>query len=267
MRIKHYILSIVSIISSCNFINNVSEKSQVKDSNTEEVIDPRITKSTIVTFVPYPKAAVIFPGNLVLLDKSFKQVGELKTDSIIEVEITAKSTEKHAIYPTNDSVCNKSNYLKIIYDSKEYIVYGREVYEILENEKVKVAFLNDNYQIFPVSSFQLKVFEEGFGLTGCTNNCYNIPVIKRISDKHFSLIKDQGERTPGPDVKLNYAVLLQTMGMEEHISDASVKSDTIVLSIKTSSQIANGSYNLKILYNEKLSPSIMTDVTEKFIGY
>lgn len=255
------------VLMSCNFSGNNKEgktntKKTFVDSSypiADTAINRRETVLNGIAFVSCSKEGLILPSSLFLMDTSFKKVREINTDKIIPIEIVAISKDRHGLVK-NDDICEKANYVKIKYQGQMYIVFGGYVYEKVKKSVFKLTHQNTDYEIFPVTNFQLKAFVEGFGLTGCDGQSYLLLVIKRLKDNHYSLIKSQGKREPSTEKPVKYAVLLQTSYAEEIIEKASWESDTIVLGVKTTYQIAKGSYKLKIVYDENLSKCIMSDV-------
>lgn len=250
MRTFLYILIILVI--SCNVQNKPSIQTQI--NKTDSVAKSAKLDEEMPVFENYEHEGLFLVDTFELLDNSLKPVKKLSIDKIVPVKIIARSKNKH-FRNQNDNDCLKANYLKISYDDKTYIVFGRFVYET-DLQKYSVTIKDSKFEILSVKNFEMGAADED-GLTGCDD--YSIMVIKRLEDNNYSLIQNPKERKPYTGEYCDYAVLLHDEGGNEKIYNVSSKEDSISILIKAYYQEGGGSYRFNVLHNENLSQGITYD--------
>lgn len=248
---KHYFLAIAILsVVSCS-----GNKHPVADQSLQTDSVPSATKDAgKPEFESYKADGLLLPDKFMCYDDSLKPVMEVVIDSLSPVQIVAKSKNKHLFRP-GDNECLKANYLRINYGGKDYIVFGRYVYEIEKENRFTVSHNEEKFEVNTIINFELGASDED-GLTGCDDFSYIL--LKRLSDNHYSMIENPKERKPYTG-DYDYAMLLHDDGAAERISKVEIVNDTLVIGVKAGYQEGAGSYNFKVSYNKDKPTGIISD--------
>jgi hypothetical protein len=251
---KTLLLLLPLFIMSCGSKteSNSDKTSEVKTDISNNLEEKKEVSKTI--FEKYSKEGILLIGNINLFNENLKQIGKLKIDENSKVQILEKTVELFNIEKSKE-YCLKSNFLKINYKGNDYIVFGREVYEINKIEKLDFQNeKNDAFSIFSITSFEMGASDED-GLTGCDDFSYLIILEKK--SKKYSTIMAPKEQEKILNEK--FANLLHDDGSEEKIYSAKVIKDSLILGIKISYQEGYGSYNLKSSFKNNFRNSIISN--------
>lgn len=209
-----------------------------------------------VEFVKHQTYGILLNQNNRLFDENLKGFGAIYSRGFEKVQILEITKKMYNLENSSDN-CEKAYFVKIKYDNKNCIIFGKEVFEI--NSKQLFDFHNskgDKFSIFPVTNFAMGASDDD-GLTGCDD--YSILIIENKKDKTFGTI-GYPEKTKSRNNKtLKEAVLFHDDGAEEKIYNVSTIKDTLIVGIKAIYQEGGGKYNLKASFKDNFSKSIITD--------
>jgi hypothetical protein len=248
---KHYFLAIaiLSVVSCSGNKHPLADQSIQTDS-----VPPATKDAAKPEFESYKADGLLLPDKFMCYNDSLKPVMEVVIDSLSPVQIIAKSKDKHFSKPGDDE-CLKANYLRINYGGKDYIVFGRYVYEIDKKNRFTVSHNDEKIEVTTIVNFELGASDDD-GLTGCDDFSYLL--LKRLSDNHYSLIENHKERKPYTG-DCDYAMLQHDDGTSERISRAEIVNDTLIIGIKVGYQEGAASYNFKVSYNKDKPTGIISD--------
>jgi hypothetical protein len=207
-----------------------------------------------ITFGNYSKDGFLLIGSITLFDDNLRPIGKLEIDKNSKVQILEKTDEFLNIEKSED-YCLKSNFLKIGYKGKDYIVFGRDVYEI--NNTEKLDFQNEKkeaFSIFSITNFEMGASDEN-GLTGCDDFSYLI-ILDKKNKKYSTMIAPENTEN---DSTIKFANLTHDDGSGEKIYTVKVINDSLILGIKVSYQEGYGSYNLKSSFKDNFRNSIISE--------
>ena len=252
MKKKVSIVILLLVISCVNKTESITEKNaEIKTDTLNSSINEK--EEAKITFNEYAKDGVLLQGELTLFDENLNKVGNLEIKEISKVQILEKSINFYTIENSND-YCLKSNFIKINYKSKNYIVFGREIYEI--NEKEKFDFQNEkneNFTILPITNFEMGASDDD-GLTGCDDFSYLI-IYNKANNKYSTISAPNNQENHSNE---KFANLLHDDGSEEKIYQVKVVNDSLILKIKVSYQEGYGSFNLNTSFKDNFKNSIIT---------
>lgn len=193
-------------------------------------------------------------GELTLFDENLNKVGNLEIKEISKVKILEKSTDIYNIENSKD-YCLKSNFLKINYQSNNYIVFGREIYEINVSEKFDFQNeKNEKFTILPITNFEMGA-SDNEGLTSCNDFSYLI-IYNNTNNKYSTISSPRNQENHSNE---KFANLLHDDGSEEKIYQVKVVKDSLILAIKVSYQEDYGSYNLNTSFKDNFRNSKITN--------
>jgi hypothetical protein len=247
------IFSLLLIMSCGNKTESKSGKTSKIETDTLNSLEKKKEVSKI-TFEKDFKNGILLVGMVNLFDENLSQIGTFEISENSRVQILGKSAKLFNIGKSKDN-CLKSNYLKINYKGKDYIVFGREVYEINENEKFDFQNeKNEEFSIFSITNFEMGASDED-GLTGCDDFSY-LMILDKKSKKYSTITVPKNQEN---DSTIKFANLLHDDGSEEKIYNVKVIKDSIILGIKVSYQEGYGSFNLKSSFKDNFRNSIISN--------
>ncbi|TRX38022.1 hypothetical protein FNW52_03730 [Flavobacterium sp. ZT3R18] len=232
--------------------SNSDKISQIKTDTSNNLQEKKEVAKT--NFEKYSKEGILLIGSIKFFDENFKEIGKLEIDEISKVQISEKSITLFNIDKSKD-YCLKSNFLKIGYKQKEYILFGQDVYEI--NKAEKIDFQNEKnkaFSIFPITNFEMGASDDN-GLTGCDDFSYLILLDKK-NEKYSTITAPKNQEN---NSTIKFANLVHDDGSFEKIYNVKVINDSLILGIKVSYQEGYGSYNLKSSFKDNLENSIIAN--------
>ena len=247
MKIHYYFYIILTFISCKQDVkklksteNNI-EKSE-KLSKTEQK-----SETEKVEFIQHKTFGIIIDQNNRLYDAKLKEIGSIYSRGMEKVEIIEISKKMYNQENISD-YCKKANFVKIRYNNKECIIFGKEIFEI--NNEQKFTFQNqkgNNFSVFPVTNFEMGASDEN-GLTDCDD--YSVLIIHNEKEQKFNSINYNSNEK----VKL-----LHDDGSDEKIYKFSIEKDTLIIGIKALHQEGGSIYDLKTTFKSNFSKSIIAD--------
>lgn len=249
------ILLLVSFIISCS---NKKESEKIKTPETKSEVQNSANKNQEVKsiFEKYSKDGIVFNGRLPVFDEKLHKIDELEIKEISKIEILEKSTSTYNIDNSTDS-CLKSNFVKIKYKEKNYILFGRDVYEIGEGEKFDFANNNETFSVFSIANFEMGAYDEGDdGSTGCDD--FSLLIILNKNRQKYSTLAIPENQEYKSNTK--FANLLHDDGSMEDIYNAKVLNDSLIMGIKISYQEGYGSYFLKTSFKDRFNKSEISNM-------
>ncbi|MEN2401552.1 hypothetical protein GKZ90_0017300 [Flavobacterium sp. MC2016-06] len=252
-KIVFPLLAILFITGCQN--KKASETIPLSVKATSSSISEKEKKDNKVSLKKYEKEGILLKGQVKLFDDRLNKIGELIIDEISKIQILEKSTAIYNIDKSND-YCLKSNFVKIRYKNKNYLVFGSDVYEINESQKLECSInsKNEKYSIFPITNFEMGASDEE-GLTGCDD--YSILLVFNQNSNKYSTITVPQDNENHSNQK--FAALEHDDSLEEKIYNAQVKNDTLILGIKIGYQEGYGSYFLQTSFKDNFSKSKVTE--------
>lgn len=251
---KHLsVLFLVFLIISCSN-KKESEKIKTPETKTEATHSANKNQEEKLTFEKYSKDGIVLNGQLQIFDEKLNKIEELEIKEISKIKILEKSTSIYNIDKSKD-YCLKSNFIKIEYKGKNYIVFGRDVYEINHNENFDFKNSNnESFSVFPVTNFEMGASDDE-GLTTCDD--FSLLIVLNQKDNTYSTIKNPEAEDYYPSQK--FAALAHDDGSLENIYNIKVVNDSLILGIKISYQEGYGSYFLRTSFKDNFSKSKITD--------
>lgn len=245
---------ILLLILSCgNKSENKTEKeSEIKTDTLSNSTNEK--EETKITFEKYTKDGILLNGEITLFDDKLNKIGKIEIKEISKVQILEKSTNIYNIESSKD-YCLKSNFIKINYKSKNYTIFGREIYEI--NDKEKFDFQNEkkeNFTIFPITNFEMGGSDDD-GLTSCDDFSYLV-VYNKTNNKYSTISSPKNQENHSNE---KFANLLHDDGSEEKIYHVKMVKDSLILGIKVSYQEEYGSFYLRTSFKDNFKNSIITN--------
>lgn len=244
----HYFIYIFFIFISCgketkkkNLPPNLKTKTET--SKTLENINEREK----VEFVKHKTYGIILNQNNRLFDKNLREIGSIYSLGFEKVQILEITKNMYNLENSPDN-CKKAYFVKIKYDGKDCIIFGKEIFEI-NNEQI-FCFQNakgDEFTIFPVTNFEMGASDDD-GLTDCDD--YSVLIISNEKENTFYPIKGNASKN---------AELLHDDSANEKIYKVSVEKDTIIIGIKALYQEGGSAYNLKTMFKNNFSKFIISD--------
>lgn len=209
-----------------------------------------------VVFEKHPSSGIIIYQNNRLFDENLNEIGQIYSKGFEKVQILERTKIMYNLKNSSE-YCEKAYFIKIKYDNKECIVFGKEVFEI-DKEQI-FSFQNidgDKFSLFPVANFKMGASDEN-GLTGCDD--YSFLIIENESNQTFTSINYPINGNSHNIRKLEKAVLIHDDSADERIQNVSIKNDTLVIGIKAIYQEGGSTFNLKTTFKNNFSKSIITD--------
>lgn len=252
---KHLsVLFLVFLIISCSN-KKESEKIKTPETKTEATNSANKNQEEKLTFEKYSKDGIVLNGQLQVFDENLNKIEELEIKEISKIKILEKSTSIYNIDKSKD-YCLKSNFIKIEYKGKNYIVFGRDVYEIDESKKIDFAHNDEKFAIFSIVNFEMGAYGGDDGSTGCDDFSLLI-ILNKNSQKYTTLAIPENQEYKS---NTKFANLVHDDGSMEDVYNAKVLNDSLIMGIKISYQEGYGSYFLKTSFKDNFSKSEITDI-------
>nr|WP_315153826.1 hypothetical protein [uncultured Flavobacterium sp.] len=244
----HYFIYIFFIFISCgketkkeNSTPNLKTKTEtsktIKNSNEREKVE----------FVKHQTYGIILNQNNRLFDENLKEIGSIYSLGFEKVQILEITKKMYNLENSSDN-CEKAYFVKIKYNGKDCIIFGKEIFEI--NNKQLFRFQNtkgDEFSIFPVTNFEMGASNDD-ELTGCDD--YSVLIIANEKENTFHPIKLNANKN---------AELLHDNSAEEQIYKVSIEKDTLIVGIKTFYQEGGSIFNLETTFKNNFTKSIFKD--------
>jgi hypothetical protein len=207
-----------------------------------------------IPFEPENKDGFVLPGTLEEFNKDLVSTCFHKIPRLERVKILSATKIK---YYQDSNECHGANFLNIAYKGKTFIVCGKDIYKI-DGQKplytiTTTSPAEKHYELYSATSYAVGA-ADSMGLTFCPD--YSIMVLRLLPNGPYTLI----DSTDGYH---RYTVLRHDDGEYDTVSTVKTARDTIILVMGVQAQMATLSYNLKLLYNKKLSKAWLTDYIEK----
>jgi len=251
---KHLsVLFLVFLIISCSN-KKESEKIKTPETKTEATNSANKNQEEKLTFEKYSKDGIVLNGQLQIFDEKLNKIEELEIKEISKIKILEKSNSIYNIDKSKD-YCLKSNFIKIEYKGKNYIVFGRDVYEIDESKKIDFARNDEKFAIFSIVNFEMGAYGGDDGSTGCDDFSLLI-ILNKNNQKYTTLAIPENQEYKS---NTKFANLVHDDGSMEDIYNAKVLNDSLIMGIKISYQEGYGSYFLRTSFKDNFNKSKITD--------
>ncbi len=248
------ILFLLFFIISCGNKKESEKKQTPETTKTDIKASADRSQEIKPIFEKYSKEGIVLNGQLQVFDEKLNKIDKLEVNEISKIEILEKTTSIYNIDHSRD-YCLKSNFVKIKYKEKNYILFGRDVYKIDESDQFDFKDnSNEKFSIFSVANFEMGASDED-GLTDCDD--YSLLVVLNQNTNKYSTIKNPEIQEYYPSQK--FATLAHDDGSLENIYNVKVAYDSLIVGIKISYQEGYGSYFLKTSFKDNFSKSYITD--------
>jgi len=241
MKTLLYISTLILLISCGQ--KNSNSTSESKKNNKDSISKTSNLTDSKIEFKKYVADGMFLKGKIRLFDNNLKIIGKLEIDKITLAQILEKSTKMYNVEGQTDN-CEKAYFLKVKYLDNDYLLFGQDVYEI--NNKQKISTQNENREkltLFPITNFKMGASDEE-GLTTCDD--YSLLVLLNENKNQYSLMKYPNNEDIHGEASNKYASLFHDDGSEEKIYKLTVKQDTLVIGIKATYQEGGSVFNLKV---------------------
>lgn len=248
-------ISTLLLLMSCGQKTNNSNTELMTIKNDSIVTTSNLTESKI-EFKKYVVDGMFLKGKIRIFDNEMKIKEKLEVDKITHVQILEKSTKMYNVEGNTDN-CERAYFLKVKYQDKDYTVFGQDVYQI--NDKQKISTQNKNKEkltLFPITNFKIGASDEE-GLTTCDD--YSLLVLLNEKKNQYSLMKYPNNEDIHGEAANKYASLFHDDSSEEKIYKLTVKQDTLVIGIKATYQEGGSVFNLKVKLSGELPDTKISD--------
>lgn len=256
MKTLSYISIILFLISCGQKSNNLTANAlKVINQDSIQQVLPSSEKSKI-EFKTYAANGMFLKGNIRLFDNNLKNIGKIEIDKTTLVQILEKSDKMYNIEGSTEN-CDKAYFLKVKYQNKDYTVFGQDVYEI--NNEQKLSTTNDKKEkltIFPITNFEMGASDD-VGLTACDD--YSLLILFNEKKNHYSLMRCPSNEEVHNTETNKYARLFHDEGSEEKIYKLTVKQDTLIIGIKAVYQEGGSVFNLKVKLSDEMPTTKISD--------
>lgn len=188
---------------------------------------------------------LLLKGTHNVYDNDLNVTEQIHINSISDVEILSVTKFERPKKRTEakrkkwQDYCKWANYVKIIYNNRELIVFGENVYKITSNKKKK--FNNSIINFLIADNFLKKTGTLTEELSGCF--CGEYFLIK--SEGNYSFVYDNNYKGKSS------LFFLQNEYGSAGMHNTIIKKDTIFSEVSQSFQEGTGSYKLKIFKNNE----------------
>ena len=226
-------------------------------SSSNQASNPEESPSgNLIDFNKYEADGILLNRKYDLYDEYQKKIGQLEINNISQVHIQEKSTQLYYVGNESDN-CQKAFFLKVSYQNKSYVLFGRDVYEINDQQKFStINAKNEKLTLFPVTNFEMGASDEE-GLTGCDD--YSILMLFNHKTEQYSLFQYPQNEDIHIKGAYKYANLFHDDGSEEKIYKITMKNDTLVIGIKAIYQEGGSVFNLKVVLNNDFPATFIAD--------
>lgn len=200
-----------------------------------------------VEFVKHQRDGIIINQNNRLFDENLNEIGSIYSLGFEKVQIVGMTKKRYNLKNSTDP-CEKAYFVKIRYTGKECIIFGKEIFEI--NEQQLFRFQNtkgDAFCIFPVTNFEMGASDDN-GLTGCHD--YSVLIIANEKENSFHPIKIEANKN---------AQLLHDDSANEQMYRVSIQKDTLIIGIKAFYQEGGSAFNLVTTFKDNFTRSVYKD--------
>jgi hypothetical protein len=255
MKTLLYISTLLLLIS-CGQKNNNQARKTLKSVVDTLVDNSKITDKNI-ELKKYIADGLLLKGEFSIFDNNLTRIGKLQITKIEPAQIIGKSTKLYNIDGSSID-CEKAYFIKIKYQSKEYVVFGQDIFEIKKNPKFIIFNeKKEKLNFIQISNFKLGDTYDG-GLSGCA--VYSILVLWNERNNHYSLIKfPENEDIHTGNSALKQAVLFHDDSADEKIYKVTMRQDTLVIGIKAIYQEGGSVFNLKTVISTDFPKSEKSD--------
>jgi len=254
MKTLLYISTLLLLLSCGQKTNNST--AELKTIENDSIVTTSNMTENKIEFKKYVAEGMFLKGKIRLFDNDLKIVGKLEIDKITLAKILEKSTKMYNVEGQTDN-CEKAYFLKVKYLDNDYLLFGQDIYEI--NNSQKISTQNENKEkltLFPITNFKMGASDEE-GLTTCDD--YSLLVLHNEKKKQYSLMKYPNNEDIHGESANKYASLFHDDGSEEKIYKLTLKQDTLVIGIKATYQEGGSVFNLKVKLSGELPETRISD--------
>jgi hypothetical protein len=209
-----------------------------------------------VIFEEHPAFGIIMTENCIVYDENGNESAHLNVKSFKKVQILGKTTEMYNVNHGDDK-CAKANFVKVKYNDKVIVLFGKDVFEI--DDKSRFPFsdaVGNKFSVFQVNDFVMGARDED-GLTDCGE--YSILLVYNEQDDSYSTIGYPSNEVVHNQFDLGKAVLFNDDMAAEKIKNVSVRNDSLIIGIKAVYQEPGSIFNLKSSIKDNFKRSVITD--------
>lgn len=244
----HYYIYIFFIFISCGQETKKEKPSQNSEKQTETSTTVKNSNQIEkIEFVKHQTYGIILNQNNRLFDENLKGIGLIYSSGFEKVQILEITKKMYNLENSSDH-CEKAHFVKIKYNNKDCIIFGKEIFEI--NNQQLFRFQNtkgDEFSIFPVTNFEVGASDDD-GLTGCDDS--RVLIIANEKENTFHPIKGNENKN---------IVLLHDDSANEEIYKVSIKKDTLIIGIKAFYQEGGSIFNLETTFKNDFTKSVLKD--------
>jgi hypothetical protein len=201
-----------------------------------------------MTFNDLSGQAILVGGNVDILDLNLNKTSTLEEGSLVYILGISDS-----LFQETDDFCDAFHYVKISIDSKEMLVDGRSIYQILGStgQDTLIKFRDKEFELKTTSFFGIGASNED-GLTFCNKYYEPIVLIERKSNttRFIQLIKNNISKEATWKHEFDYFVLMANDGASDKIENIEETSDGIILTIKREFQEGWNNSRVKITLDQ-----------------
>ncbi|QCE43051.1 SH3 domain-containing protein [Psychroserpens sp. NJDZ02] len=189
-----------------------------------------------VEFIESRGKAVLKPKNYKVFNEKLVKINNLNIEAKTEVEVLRQTKFKRE-EKTNQDYCDWSNYVEIVYNNHNYILFGENVLLITREENIK---LQEKTIIITFVKNYIQESTDEDGLTFCDGHGDFTNIMIKENNVFF-VIKDKNSNA-------TFGVM-NSDGVGESIGNFTVVNNTINAHIEQSFQEGTGSYDVKLFYD------------------
>lgn len=250
---RMFFIMFIALIGCEQNLNSIKSKELTVIGNDEYVSDIDTTN----LFREYVTDGIFLKGDVRVYNNKLKKIGALSIPFIEPVKILSKTTLMYNVENSTD-ICDKACFVKVRYQNQEYIVFGKDIYEINNNEKhVAINEKQQKIVLLSITNFEMGASNEE-GLTGCDD--FSILMIHNNTTNKYLMVQfPENDSIRTGNFNPKQAVLFHDDGSDDKIYKLSIIEDTLIIGIKSIYQEGGASFNLKTLYGKDFSKSKITD--------
>ena len=206
------------------------------------------TNQVNLTFNDQSGQAILLGENIDILDINLNKVSTLKEGTVVNMLGISDS-----LFQKTNDYCNSFRYVKISLDRKEFLVNGRNIYQIgnlydTNGQDTLFNFQDKEFELKTTSFFGIGVADDD-GLTFCSN--YYEPIVlfdkKLNSTKFVHLSKNDVSSEATWKDEFDYFILMANDGALDKIENIEEVSNGVILTIKREFQEGWNRYRVKFV--------------------
>lgn len=214
-----------------------------KETNTQLAQTNVADTVQSISFQTVNSEGILFKGEAEIYDEFENNIYRINIAKAEKVKIVGISAQQYNLKGNND-ICEKANFVKIIRNNKELILFGKRIYLVDKANIYPFTSANNNYNVLAVENFQMDAGNEE-GLTGCED--YKYLILENISKKSFSKIPFKANKSDIYRTSSYYAILYNDDMSGDSIYKSHIEQDTLALAVKSFYQEGGAAYLLKIV--------------------